>query len=91
MSEHKTGLSNWTAEDKKLYRERRDKGLRGQIGVVTVHRPIKDEQGKEQRVPLGRTVGSLLSRGKSSNTRAYKREQGRVVVKQQRRGSTRGE
>jgi hypothetical protein len=91
MSEHKTGLSNWTTEDKKLYTERRERGLRGQVGVVTVYRPIKDEQGNEQRVPLSSKVGSLLSRGKSSNTRAYKREEGRAVVRQQRKGSTRGE
>lgn len=91
MSQHKTGQSNWAAEDKKLYTERRNKGLRGQLGVATVHRPIKDEQGNEQHVPLGNRVSSLLSRGKSSNTRAYKREEGRAVVRQQRKGSTRGE
>jgi hypothetical protein len=38
MSEHKTGLSNWTAEDKKLYRDRRNEGLRGQIESTLIQR-----------------------------------------------------
>ena len=91
MSEHKTGLSNWTDKQKQIYWERCNKSLRGQTCVVTFHRSVKDEKGNDQHIPLGNKVSSLLSRGKSSNTRAYKREQGRAMVKQQRRGSTRGE
>jgi len=91
MSEHVTGLSNWTVEDKKLYQERRSKGLRGQVGAVTVHQPTKDEEGNLQRIPLGTKIGSMLSRGKSSDRRSYKRQQQLAAVRQQRKGSTRGE
>lgn len=86
MSQYKTSTSTWTAEDKKLYRERRDKGLRGQTGVVTVHRPVLTKDAGSQKIPLGNKVGSLLSRSKSSNTRAYRREEGRAIVRQQRKG-----
>lgn len=67
MSEHKTGKSNWTEEDKQLYWERRSKTvavqrpggriyqkpLRGQIGYANVYVTVKDEVGNDQRVPLG--------------------------------------
>lgn len=91
MSEHKIGLSNWTTEAKKLYQERRNKGLRGQTGAVTVHQAVKSEDGSEQHIPLAEKMGSLLSRGKQSDRRTYKREQGRAVVRQQRKGAIRGE
>jgi hypothetical protein len=91
MSQHKTGLSNWTDKQRANYWDRRDKGLRGQVGVVTVHRSVLTKEAGPQKIPLGDKVGSLLSLGKSSNTRAYKREEGRAVVRQQRKGSTRGE
>lgn len=92
MSEHKTGQSNWAAEDKKLYRERRNKGLRGQTQALSSYTKLsKNEKDEELKVPLGDKVSSLLSRGKHSDTRAYKREQRQMVVRQQRKGSTRGE
>ena len=47
MSEHKTGRIQPDTEDRKLYRERRRKGLRGQIAAINVHRVVKDENGDE--------------------------------------------
>jgi hypothetical protein len=38
MSEHKTGQSNWTAEDKRLYRKRRESGLRGQLEITLLQK-----------------------------------------------------
>lgn len=79
MSEHKTGTSNWTEEERKLYWERRQKGLRGQLGYVTVHRRTKDEEGNDQFVPLGTKTGSSGSRlmrsgsGRAKDSRFTKR------------------
>ena len=91
MSQHKTGVSNLTVEDKKLYRDRRDKGLRGHVGFVTVYRTVKDEKGDDQRVPLGAMTGSQFSRGKHSESRHRARQQWRAFNKRQRKGSSRGE
>jgi hypothetical protein len=38
MSEHRTGVSNWTDEEKRLYRMRRRSGLRGQIESTIIQR-----------------------------------------------------
>ena len=46
MSEHKTNISNWTPAQKKLYRERRTKGLRGQAGYAIVVERVFDKKGK---------------------------------------------
>ncbi len=92
MSQHKTSLSNWTAEDKKLYRERREKGLRGQTGAVTVHRVVKDEKGEDTLVPLGNTVGSrFFSHGQAPSAWQAAKVQQQAHAQQQRKGSTRGE
>ena len=53
MSEHKTAQSNWTPEQKKLYQERRAHHVRGQVGFVNVNDVMTDEDGQEQRIPLG--------------------------------------
>lgn len=53
MSEHTTSHSNLTDEEKKLYRERRQKGFRGQLGYANVHTTFKDEKGESHLVPLG--------------------------------------
>ncbi|MDE2104883.1 MAG: hypothetical protein KGL39_47035 [Patescibacteria group bacterium] len=91
MSEHKSGVSNWTVEERKLYRDRRDKGLRGQTGAVTVFDIVKDEEGKDARVPLGDKISSYLSRRKSDGRRAYARHPEPMVVKRQAKASGRGE
>lgn len=91
MGEHKTGNSNWSTEQKELYRQRREKGLRGQLGVVTVHKPIKDEEGNDQQLPIGTKSGGTLSRGKSSGLRSYRRHLQPVAVKRQRKATGRGE
>jgi predicted DNA-binding protein (UPF0278 family) len=72
MSEHKTGNTTF---DKQLYRERREKGLRGQ----------------EQAVATTVKTVSRLSRGKHSETRSNLRQQWRSFTRQQRKASARGE
>lgn len=66
MSEHKTGHSNWTPEQKKLYQERRERGLRGTAGYVKMHSTVKDEEGKDQLIPRSgsapRSMRSMLGR-----------------------------
>lgn len=92
MSQHKTGLSNWMAEEKKLYRERREKGLRGQTGAVTVHQTIKDEKGNEERIPLGNKIGRRLSwMGQIGNTWQAARGPQQVHMQKQRKASSRGD
>jgi len=91
MSEHKTGLSNWTADDKRLYLKRRYEGLRGQIDVATVHRSVKEEKGNDQRMPLGSAIGSRLSRGKHSERCSALRQHWQAFNRQQRKVSARGE
>jgi len=61
MSEHKTNKSSWTDEQKQLYRERRNKGLRGQITEPNMHSTVKDEKGNNQRLPLGLLRGRGIS------------------------------
>lgn len=40
--------------DKKLYWERRERGLRGTVGAVTVHQPVVNEKGEVvERVAIG--------------------------------------
>ena len=91
MSEHKTGLSSWTAEEKKLYRERREKGLRGQTGAVTVHQSVLTKDAGAQKIPLGNKLGAALSRGKSDGQRAHARHPEPTFVKTQRKATGRGE
>jgi hypothetical protein len=38
--------------DKKLYWERRERGLTGTIGYVKAHAVVKDDEGNEHRIPL---------------------------------------
>jgi len=90
MSEHKIDQSNWTAEDKKLYQERRQQHVRGQVSVITVHQAVTDEQGQVQRLPIGSKLGSRLSRAKQPSARAQKRMQWKAWRKEQRKANNRG-
>lgn len=57
MSEHKTSASNWTEKQKTDYRDRRGKGLRGQASYANTFATVKDEEGKDQLLPIGFTRG----------------------------------
>jgi hypothetical protein len=86
MSEHKTG-SSLTAEDRQLYHERREKGVRGQIGAVTVHDITKDGE----KVPVSDHLSARLSTGKQDGRRAQRRQAWREWRREQRKASGRGE
>lgn len=79
MSEHKTG-SAWTPDQKKLYRERKEKGLSGTPEAVTVFRRVKDEQGNDQLQPIGNKVGGR----DGTNRRALRRDFTRKKLREQR-------
>lgn len=68
MSEHKSGQSNWTPEQKKLYTERREHGVRGQIGYANIHQTVEDEKGDAQRIP----IGFLRGPGSSSRLQTHR-------------------
>lgn len=97
MSEHKIGKSNWTDDQKGLYRQRRDKGLRGQLGIATVHQAVKDENGKDQLVPLGTKTGSSGSHlvragsGRAKDRRYTTRGHSAFVQRHMERKAARGE
>lgn len=56
--------------DKKLYRERREKGLRGQIGYANVVQRTEDEKGN----PVLVAVGFMRGPGISSRMRSHRGE-----------------
>lgn len=80
MSEHKTDHSNWTAEQKKLYWERRAKGLRGQTGYVQLHTTVQDDEGNDQRIPHSGAVSKSMR--KFMGKRQAKRQQVRADKRQ---------
>jgi hypothetical protein len=55
--------------DKKLYWERRKKGVRGQIGYVKAHAVVKDEKGEEQRIPIDYKPGPSGQPGSRARSR----------------------
>lgn len=59
--------------DAKLYRERRAKGLRGQIGFANVHIVSEDEKGNPQLIPVG------YMRGSGQSSRMQRKESNKVV------------
>lgn len=52
MSQHKTGQSNYTPEQKELYQKRRSMNLRGQIGYANIHQQVLTDHGPEA-IPQG--------------------------------------
>jgi len=61
MSEHKTRLSNWAAEQKTEYWKRRRRGLSGQTGYVNLHQVVLTQEAGPQRVALGFMRGPGIS------------------------------
>ncbi len=90
MSEHKTGLSNWTAKQKADYWDRRNKGLRGQVGYVKYHQTVKDEKDKETHVPLGK-IGSHESQFMQPNAWQAVNAHRQGFVQKQHKARGRGE
>jgi hypothetical protein len=87
MSEHKSGKSTF---DKKLYKERRSKGLRGQIGYAIVVQRELDDKGNEVIVPVSgkrppiSNVRNRKDTGKAVDRRFTKPNHGGFVQQRQR-------
>ena len=56
--------------DKKLYWERRERGLRGTTGYVKAHAVVKDEDGNDQRIPLDYKASPKGSQGLRERSRS---------------------
>lgn len=93
MSEHKTGRSNWTEEQKQLYLERRQKNVPGQTGYANMSLVIKDEEDNEQRIPTSGTIsgGRESRRTLRRNNWKAKRREVRQKQRQQARSNGRGQ
>ncbi len=90
MSQHKSGVSNWTAKQKQEYWDRRNKGLRGQIGYVKFHQRVKDDKGKESLIPLGNIGSSFMSPKQQPSAWNMVRGNNQVHKQQQRKATSRG-
>ncbi len=92
MSEHKTGLSNWTDKQRANYWDRREKGLRGQTGAATVHQTILTDKGP-QSIPLGNKIGGsrLFNRLQAGNAWQSARLPQPAFVQRQHKASARGD
>lgn len=52
--------------DRSLYWERRQRGVRGQVGYVNVGHTVQDEKGANQIIPMGyRRENSKIRKGKN--------------------------
>jgi hypothetical protein len=89
VSQHKTGLSNWTAKQKSDYWERRNRGLRGQIGYVKYHQSITDDKGNETKIPLAK-IGGRQSQFMQPSAWQAANVQRQGFIKQERKASSRG-
>lgn len=59
--------------DKKLYWERRKKGLRGQTGFVNMHITVNDEKGVKKSVPVGYKKGPFGRNASKDTSKAVDR------------------
>lgn len=75
MSEHKTGNSNWTEDQKRAYRSMRERGMRGQGGFYFTTRGFSYLNGPTAHISKT-TVTTKAFRKMTKRAVAYLSKQG---------------